>query len=735
MPPSLEAVTDTQPAEIVFQLRNTDPVSSVKNAEIFMDRPNTLQLTAINHTGADQRLVGKDAGVDGSAIYIYLPVSLISLQAVDQIQISDPDSSWTGSIQASQSGKCICLVPNNDMTFRASDSLEFLLKNIASDKKRQALSPVKIKYSNIGELEAPEQFQPLALSAYPTGKPKNLKEAMACSLESDRIFITSDLDNPCTNTLLLNIKNELPHQPLVPEDVAWENASPVLEISFVYGTGRGALTEDVKLDLEHPKDTLYAARNIKVSLGQIYKDKWQVTTPEQEETLVWRVAPIREVCHEVLGFGADANLDIEITGIVTQLRPGHTQMYVQYFNFPGYKDGFFTLDLVKEYPIPRIISFESASSDIALGDSTELLWATASVDYVTLEYVDYEDENRTPRLLSSEEETPKEKRIPRNGLSAPRTSFPVSPRSTTTYTLRAYVKGNQGAPQKVGQEQKTVSVIWPPNVHIDDFTVTPNPFPETPGQGVPVALSWSIRKITRWHKIEASLGQEERLLNGLATETLLQAFKADDAVLKVSDVLDTKLDERTVHIRSLLYRLKDKIENESYRTKHPDRPGGYVISGELSFRSILKKGKAEGQAEYSIRLDMGVIRGIFYGPPHRFPPGGIICGYAVNGYDITLPIEEGALANQMLRFRFNPRTGYIDPVDLNCLFTPALTAEIVDTILMDERKKLLEKATAEDHAAIEQFISRERPIMIQGYSQRLDAKTLPMWTGFDPRIL
>jgi hypothetical protein len=695
---------------ILVRLHNTDPAASTRTAEIFYDRKNSLQVILTNNRGIDLNLLGLQAGVDAVFIDIQLPFEIFSQADIAAIQQADDGkASWAFSCVSSLRGKRLRMTPQTDLIFKAGAALDFTLTEVQSSRHQPGLGPVLVKFGNVSGLDVNEIYVPLALHSYPSGVAENLKESLSCTLDSPLVLITSDLSKPVRNTLVVNIKNLTPGEPLVPDGKDWKGGSPVFNISFVYGNGIGALTPDIKLDKEHPQNTVDGARNMQVKIRQLYEDKWQVSSPQEEEALVWRVAPDPAKNREVLGFGNAANVDIEITDIVTRLAPGHTQMYIQYANFPGFRDGFFTLDLLKSFPAPRIEFFRAAESAIDIGQTTLLKWATLAVDRLVLEYT---DEKGTVQKLSSQQG-----QIPLNDASQTAAPFSVSPKCQTTYTLNAYDADGKEILQS-GQMETTVNVQWPENVRIQSFSATPNPFAERlDGSAVVVMLHWQIQGITPWHRIIVSPGNQ--LFSGGVTSTNVAVSRSEDCQLEIYDMRQNRLDQSTITVQSLRHCLLDKISGETYQT-----PGSFHMSGlglaegnddevklytMLSFHRTMTRDPAITHDESSdrkapiYRAEYAVVfEGHFLGTPLRFSQ--VSGPYTVFGYDITFTIQEGPLAGKALTFCFNPLTWAIDPANVDPIFTPALSAQI-SAAISQAAGQVRHRANPMDYAEITREIA------------------------------
>lgn len=181
------------------------------------------------------------------------------------------------------------------------------------------------------------------------GGKKYLDDDLSFRLDPSTIFCTSNGKKKIENTLFLTLLNKKRVEPLL--NNGWDEIPPRIDVCFAYGDGKGALTTN-----GNTLKDLYSARNIKFEVsGQSAKYKWEVREPNKEEegwqkSPYWILQPLFEN-RNVLGFQSEAWVTFKITNIATKNPPGNTQLYLQYSNFPGYYDGYMTLDLsLKNFP-------------------------------------------------------------------------------------------------------------------------------------------------------------------------------------------------------------------------------------------------------------------------------------------------------------------------------------------------------------------------------------------------
>jgi hypothetical protein len=333
--------------------------------------------------------VNADEGVvltpDG-AIQIFMPRQVFAEEEVKRMSVSAPGWSYTGVDGAR--GRYFLMKPVTGQTLARGTSFAFTLSNVACAKPKQVAGNVTAKFVGIDVFPS-DSNAPLSLCAVPQGNPRDLMEAIAFTLSgieesSSSVYRSDELSSPVKNTLVLNIKNKRADRAVIDNVTAWnKDEVPTLSIFFVYGDSPGALTQGWV-------DSIDSAGKIKANLHELYANKWHPTWPGQGGELSWQLTPLKDSNHEALGFGPDANVDIEFTDIVTTAPIGHTQMYIHYHSFPGYLDGIATLDIHKKQPKRGVLGFKASPSLVYVGDSVNLIWSTCDIAKVILSY---EDEN------------------------------------------------------------------------------------------------------------------------------------------------------------------------------------------------------------------------------------------------------------------------------------------------------------------------------------------------------
>jgi hypothetical protein len=306
----------------------------------------------------------------------------------------------------------------------------------------------------------------LFLMHYPA-QAKDLKQAVTLELlrpngDPGIVYRTPSTFDRIQNVLILRLTNKDKTADLV--TAGW-NGTPTIKLSFVYGNDIGSLTPaDAAIGDKH------SALNIKLKPSATYRNgaqtyEWTTTDPDPHETdvtPVWVLQPVAEN-PSVLGSGSGGTAEFRISGLSTAAPAGNTLVYLQYSNFPGYDDGYFTLPLTKAEPQPSIVYFDGAPIYVAaLGDKVTLEWQTVQMAKVELQ------ENG---------ETLADTFDPAHG------AYEANIDRTTQFGLLAYTRAEDVEPAHTAQ--------WA--AHVPDAQLTFSADKSTVADGSPVVLSWTTR--------------------------------------------------------------------------------------------------------------------------------------------------------------------------------------------------------------------------------------------------
>jgi hypothetical protein len=507
---------------------------AIDKNQIYIGRSGSLKLSLINTTGETLALAG-------GKINLVFPSAVFGDGDVGKFGVSGLPAGWTRSV----TGQVLQLTPAVSAAIEPGVPLSFELDNVISSLSKPLPGTVSAKYVNL-DVFPTQVSRPLALANPPEGL-KDLRSAVALELEDRVIYRSYDLANPIANKLVLHLRN-MGREALVKGD--WGKAEPTITLTVVTGEGAGALTRAHGTGVDSPL-------LIEAGIHQSYASQWQQpTATKQLQTLCWTFSPVKDVTKEVLGAGEGAAVAFELSNIVTVLTAGHTQLYAQFANFPGYADCLFALDVEKRDPVPGVLGFYADPVDIDRGQSTALKWATFAVSRLALEYL----ENGVIKRLSSANPADA---LPLNPLKAT-TPFIVSPKVTTTYTLHAY--DLQGLETPLGG-QLTVSVAQP-DLSIRSIKATPNPVDFSKGP-VDVQVDWDIENFELVGKVELDpLGVQPRgaksarmtLTN--TTNMLVRAYAADGPLA----------DTRSLQVQSLA----ESLVGKTYGYSDDQTQGDYI---------------------------------------------------------------------------------------------------------------------------------------------------------------
>lgn len=298
---------------------------------------NRLKLTLTNSSSSVLSLRGgvavpEDKATASSPSTLYLKFgSLLTVE--QQAGLSISAAGWTATQLGSPA--TWSLAPDADTPVAAGARVSFAI-DVGEVSRPASPGYVTVDYINLGKV--PNGFQQIPVARQNPPPPRSVPLVLDIGLiGSTEITVTTSGAAPVSNDLKLAIANPSKTDPLVPATTPWDpKARPVFYLSFVYGAppaGYFALT------------TAQLAESITVAVAQQGGNTWTVDPQPAGANPVWTLTPQD---HAVLGVGADGIIELDITGIVSQLPPGTTLLYLQYANIPGYTDGTTTTFITKQ---------------------------------------------------------------------------------------------------------------------------------------------------------------------------------------------------------------------------------------------------------------------------------------------------------------------------------------------------------------------------------------------------
>lgn len=330
--------------------------------EIYIGRPDLGRYTLT---------LGSPVALNAVDVRLQFPGTLFSASDVAKIKVLT--AGWTATVQGNM------LVLGGSQPISAGGSLVIQFGSVASSLTSQTNADLGVRVN--GQNISPP-FK-IFLLRYPEFA-GDLQKSMSAQLLPDSVYVTPLGNVTIENLLVLQLTNLKPGEALVTKP--WVDTPTVL-LSFVYGDSIGALTPS------DPKDP-FSAWNIRASVEATYNNghqtyEWDATNPDSgagANDPVWTLKPVSTNLG-VLGPASGATAAFVIEHISTQAPRGATLAYLQYSNFPGYDDGYFSLKLQKHEPTPNIIFFNGVPSNLAnLGDEATLRWQCFDVQQVKLQF-------------------------------------------------------------------------------------------------------------------------------------------------------------------------------------------------------------------------------------------------------------------------------------------------------------------------------------------------------------
>lgn len=334
------------------------------NPVVTIGTATALTVTLVNNSGADIALAAKNGGPPATfGIYPGVP-KLFTLARLQEMHVATPG--WSSTVDK----KALVVICTQAATWKNGQKLTLTIAGVQTDGP-PAPGTVTFAPSDM-KGNVPLSFDaPLATVNAPKPGSLPLDEALGVSLDSQGLIYRSDLSDPLSNKLFLNLKN------LRKEALSTPGApgTPQVIVSFVYGNTSGSLAPDDNGDGSPPDGSAW---KIKVSMGPA-QSAWTAANPRIDKDAhdpAWTLRP-SSTNQEILG-PADtdrANVAFTFSPVRSFTPAGHTQMLVLCTGFhkdtqTAYTDHLFVLDVIKEkLPLTRgLVSFYSREPVVAVSD-------------------------------------------------------------------------------------------------------------------------------------------------------------------------------------------------------------------------------------------------------------------------------------------------------------------------------------------------------------------------------
>jgi len=309
-----------------------------------------------------------------SAVYVFFN-GLLPAAEVTAARLSAPGWSAAAYTDADGLGYLVA-APDHEAVLPVGGKLVFTLTGlVATGKPASGYVTLDISGASgptVAESEV-QVFVKVTRPPAPTNQPLDLLVGFAGRAH----VLTGPTED---NALVLYLTNP-GSQPLAPGGSdSWGSVPPTFQLSFVCGSGPGALT------------SAQAAAQISVDLGNTYGNVWKpVQRHSQGATPYWTMQPNADGGGQILGVGEQATVTFDLTGIVTTLPQGLTYAHVGYTGIPGYDDGYFAVELLKADPVavteltadPPAVTRATAPVPVTLG------FTVANAGYVTVSNTPY----------------------------------------------------------------------------------------------------------------------------------------------------------------------------------------------------------------------------------------------------------------------------------------------------------------------------------------------------------
>jgi len=258
------------------------------------------------------------------------------------------------------------------------------------------------------------------------------------------IVITYNAFYPIENGFTLYLKNTS-KDPIVQPKGGLGGDQPVFYISFLFGGDDDCLTTQQLADQN--KKYMFSV--------QAEKSSW-LPIDHTDGTAYWAFLPQSP---EIL-FGYET-VKFIVRKIITPstFNPSTiTTLYIQFNNIPGYNDGCYTVDLVKQTAKATVDTYTGSPLSVAFGKPVYLTWTTSLAWRVTLSYF---DRDNVLHMLDSQK--------PADNLKLNAVNFPLYPsKHSTDFKLQVYDYSPDPA------DEKSVPVtVDEPSAQIASFTANP----------------------------------------------------------------------------------------------------------------------------------------------------------------------------------------------------------------------------------------------------------------------
>lgn len=169
-----------------------------------------------------------------------------------------------------------------------------------------------------------------------------------------------------TNEINFYLTNDDPLASAIPST---PNVS-YIRISFDTGNEIGDLT------------SVTDAANAIVSILRDYGSKFTLSVEKIQNIPTWKFTASTDI---FLNGGSNDRIEFQLSNLISHLEEGIANVYLEFFNIPGFNDGYKTFSLQKVLPSAVISSLSLSPNRIIYGNQIIIAWQTQGASYCTLQ--------------------------------------------------------------------------------------------------------------------------------------------------------------------------------------------------------------------------------------------------------------------------------------------------------------------------------------------------------------
>lgn len=358
---------------------------------IYTGTEAVLNVSIKNNTGADIKM---ENNRDPSNFEVFMPGFFTDDQkkSMTITDISLPD--WEFKRDTDLNSMIVLFKGADGTVWKNGESIQFKINKVYSDAT-PTMDTVQVNINNfIGDNILGNVDENLSLNKKDDPVNTDLTKVLQVNVDNQGNVFVSAQEDPLTNTIYLNFKNIGANPLYNDKDTPW-TGQPQVTVTFVYGSTAGSLAPDAKSTASIPGSAWL------ITVGTTDSQNWSFKNPavtDQANSPSWVLYPTQDN-KTILGTGDQSNVTFAFSNINSFTPAGHTQMYVQFANFPAtskvnYNTAQFIVDVVKQDPPPTrgLLSFFGTNTDASIINIDEptdhisipLRWSMFYVDKVKM---------------------------------------------------------------------------------------------------------------------------------------------------------------------------------------------------------------------------------------------------------------------------------------------------------------------------------------------------------------